>query len=118
MSYISLLSLLTLVMVVYIVDIEINKLKDAIIKTKSEMEDSQLKIEHFRNIEHEEPYIEEQANGFVCDQIDTSTVKKTVRLEDIFTEYMDFTRHVRNVLNANQQLNGISVLDSVYDVAL
>ena len=102
MSYLSLLSLFTLVMVLYIIQNETNKITSAINVTASTMDDDIV-----------EPYSNKNT---ICNMRNINT--KKVRLEDMYDEYKNFVTHVTNTMNASYRHDAIAALSTVYKVNL
>lgn len=102
MSYLSLLSLFTLVMVLYIIQNETNKITSAISVTAAKIDSNTI-----------ESYSDKTA---ICNMRNINTGK--VKLEDIYDEYKHFVTHVTNTMNASYRHDAIAALSTVYNVNL
>lgn len=102
MSYLSLLSLFTLVMVLYIIQNETNKITSTINVTTTEIHNNTV-----------EPYSNKNP---ICNMRNINT--KEVRLEDLYDEYNNFVTHVTNTINASYRHDAIAALSTVYKVTL
>lgn len=103
MSYTSILSLFTLIMVMYVIQTETDKVT------------SRIATEAAEQTAVVEPYYQ-AGNATMCERKSIDT--KRVRLEDLFDEYKNFATHVQNTLNASYRHDAIVALQTVYDVRL
>lgn len=104
MSYLSILSLFTLIMVLYVIQTETDKVASRIAAT--EAAEQTAVVESYFQV----------GNTTMCAKKNIDT--KRVRLEDLFEEYKNFATHVQNTLNASYRHDAITALQTVYDVRL
>lgn len=114
MSYLSILSLFTLIMVVYVIQTETENVTSRI-ATETDKVTAEIAIETAKQKMVVEPYFQ-AGNTTMCAQkaVDTNRT----RLEDLFDEYKNFAIHVQNTLNASHRHDAITALQTVYDVRL
>lgn len=108
MSYLSILSLFTLIMVLYVIQTETDKVMTRIAVATNAVKQARSTIT--------EPFYSSVENPTMCtiQNIDPAQV----RVEHLLEEYDNFATHVQNTLNASHRHDALAALQRVYKVNL